>query len=275
MARKDELLSDATVRTYQALQVGLQQKLQDLSFCRQRLTHLQDACLPHLSGPHPELQNTPVPPMEEKIGNEQVILPFGEKDVEAASARFVRSVTQEQWQRLEEVLQSLVLAPQGGLQGLFQQAGDLIRRLAGPIIDQTAAYLDNLMISNNLIRAAFKNAMGEGANLLARVMKCHQQARPQVAGSADNEKTYLLVPDSELGDELTAHFGDEVRDARVLRETGFTSDVIVCREQGNLRGVELDNLLIHCREGYQELSMKAASSPHSRFDILEWMPLEV
>ena len=48
----------------------------------------------------------------------------------------------------------------------------------------------------------------------------------------------------------------------------------VCREGDNLTLVELEEILNHARRAYQEMAPQPATSPHARFDVGEWLPLE-
>jgi hypothetical protein len=47
-----------------------------------------------------------------------------------------------------------------------------------------------------------------------------------------------------------------------------------CREQGTLGPRELERILGPCREAYQQSAAVPASSPHSRFDTQDWVPLD-
>ena len=47
-----------------------------------------------------------------------------------------------------------------------------------------------------------------------------------------------------------------------------------CRET-KLRAADVGETLHYCREAYEERSARPAPSPHARFDVLEWLPLDV
>ena len=53
-----------------------------------------------------------------------------------------------------------------------------------------------------------------------------------------------------------------------------SADLTVSREQDYLRNADLAEMLKNCREAYRDLRRTAATSPHARFDIPEWMPLD-
>jgi serine/threonine protein kinase len=272
LARLNELLVDATVRCFEGMATGLEERLRDLSFCRQRLAHLQQMLEIPSSGSHSGTGQVYVP--QSNPGNEQILLPFGERDVEWAAARFVQGLKAEQWTRLDEVLHSLVLAPLGGLYAVCQKAGDLLRQLAGPLIDQTTAYLGNLLTVGDVSRAEFATAGGRTVDLIGQVKKCYDRAEPLISGSGE-QRAYLVVPGSETGAKLGEQISHEMPGLKIMQAVGQTSDLMVCREIGNLSLTDVQELLGHCREAYQKLASKHGTSPHSRFDIVEWMPLDV
>jgi hypothetical protein len=52
------------------------------------------------------------------------------------------------------------------------------------------------------------------------------------------------------------------------------ADLMFCREQASLRIEDLQRLLHSCRNAYYELSLVPQTSPHARFDISDWTPLD-
>jgi hypothetical protein len=277
---KEQLVS-ATARFYRAVDSGLTEKLHDLTFCRQRLTYLERVMEPDSAGSHtgshpgllPSGSSTANLSSVAYRGTEQVLLPFGESDIEWAAARFVMNVNGEQWIQLEQVLQSLVLAPLGGLHAICQKAGDLMGQLAGPLIDQTAAYLNKILDVADVAEGEFV-AGGKRANIVALVQKCWERARPLVSGDTRDQSGYLIVPATEAGGALSQEVCEALPSIKILQALGQTSDIMVCREQKNLASKDLSQIVGHCREAYLEMAARASTSPHSRFDILEWMPLD-
>ena len=54
---------------------------------------------------------------------------------------------------------------------------------------------------------------------------------------------------------------------------GSATDLMFCREHGCLRPDELTALLGLCLPAYYAALASPHSSPHARFDVTEWMPL--
>lgn len=281
-AKLKEQLIGATARLYRTVHNNLDDKLRDLTFCRQRLAYLERVLEPDSAGSHsgshagllpPAPTNAPLASISSQ-GSDQVLLPFGESDIEWAAARFVSNVSSEQWTQLEEVLQSLVLSPLGGLYSICQKAGDLMGQLAGPLIDQTAAYLNKILDVADVSEGEFV-AGGKRANIVTLVEKCWERAKPLVPGDARDQSGFLVVPATEAGNSLSTEVRDALPSIRILQSVGQTSDITVCREQRNLGSKDLQDIVDHCRDAYTEMASRPATSPHSRFDILEWMPLDV
>jgi hypothetical protein len=53
-----------------------------------------------------------------------------------------------------------------------------------------------------------------------------------------------------------------------------SNEVTICREQ-RLRSSDVREALHYCREPYEQRAHRPAPSPHARFDVLEWLPLDV
>jgi hypothetical protein len=175
---------------------------------------------------------------------------------------------------LEEVLQSLVLAPLGGLYAICQKAGDLLGQLAGPLIDQTAAYLSNILSIADIAEGEFAGE-GKRANIVTLVQKCWERACPEFQYDPKLEASFFIVPATEAGSALAAEVSAKIPMIKTLHALGQTSDVMVCREQTNIPSNDLKEMLHLCHDAYVELSSRPSTSPHSRFDILEWMPLDL
>jgi serine/threonine protein kinase len=280
-ARINEQLAGATARFFRAVNNGLEDRLRDLTFCRQRLSFLEQVFEPTTSGSHSGSHPGLLPPAPSNAqlaptisqGGDQVLLPFGENDLDWAAARFVLNITTEQWTRLEEVLQSLVLGPLGGLHAICQKAGDLVAQLAGPLIDQTAAYLGNILKFSDIATGDFV-AGGKRSNLVSLIQASWTRAQPLLHGDAKHESGYVVLPATQAGLELVEEIGKVMPGAKALHAPGQTSEIMVCREQGHLTLADLQQVFSHCREAYRELAARTATSPHARFDVLEWIPLD-
>ena len=62
-------------------------------------------------------------------------------------------------------------------------------------------------------------------------------------------------------------------DLTVIRASR-ANEVTFCRET-RLRPADVGQTLHYCRESYEERAARPTPSPHARFDVVEWLPLEV
>ena len=94
-------------------------------------------------------------------------------------------------------------------------------------------------------------------------------------GDADRRRTrrFLLIPASDAGKQ----YGEEAQ--RVLPGVQLVNvpgqaDLMFCREQNDLTVEDLDRILRPCRAAYEDAAGTPQSSPHARFDIQDWTPLD-
>ena len=61
--------------------------------------------------------------------------------------------------------------------------------------------------------------------------------------------------------------------ALTIAVNGAATDLMFCREHGNLRPDEVAALLSACMPAYYESLASPQTAPHARFDVTEWLPL--
>jgi len=259
--RAEEEAQAGAVRFYRKLKAGLEDRQRELSICRQRLTHLRRALvIQETAGA--SICGGPSPTVE-------LLLPDGGEEIEWAAKRFVETVNVEQLSNLDRALQALVLEPRGGLFGASQKSGDFIQELADPLVDQTSAFLSDLMqISDVAELPAQQGASGE-----KRLKRAFERATPTIAGSLDRERWFLLVPDTAGGEKIAALVEHDTPGGQVLHASR-SNEITFCREL-RLRPSDVREAMRYCRESYEERAHRPAPSPHARFDVVEWLPLDV
>jgi hypothetical protein len=149
--RLQEDLLDATGRFYRALRGQVEARLRALSYSRSRLDHI----IANLESPLANLPvggDTPVSVSEEALHQTlhptntlHVVLPSGDNHIDRSAARVVKSVKPADLLRLEHALQKLVLEPRKGLTSVCGINADLSRTLFAPMIEQTTAFLSDLL----------------------------------------------------------------------------------------------------------------------------------
>jgi hypothetical protein len=102
---------------------------------------------------------------------------------------------------------------------------------------------------------------------------------PQVSGStplrppAPADDCFLLIPASDAGKRYGEEALQALPAAHLVTVPG-QADLMFCREQGALHLEDLEKVLSSCRAAYGELAVVPNSSPHARFDIQDWVPLD-
>jgi hypothetical protein len=272
---------------FRALRGELDDRLRGLGFSRQRLKALGQVLVAPVGEAHNSLgakangtvegAGEPYDPFWEAVrgtGSVEIKLPFDIRDLEETAAQFVASLQVGHIHNLDEELQQKVLAPLGDLLSACTGNANLLRHLGRPLIEQTATYLSDLLPITDVAQVEFSAAEAKGIDLGDRFRKVYAQAAPE-AGAADEARSaaFLLVPDSEAGRTLAA----TARQALPRLQPVFTpspAEMTVCREGDNLSLAEFEQILTYSRRSYQELAPQPPTSPHARFDVAEWLPLE-
>jgi len=289
--RLAEEVAAAGIQFYALLHARLEERIREISFCRQRLRHLEETLE---AGP---MDNdamassgrfgldmtpgtTPVPSAENywetirQSDTVRVVLPEGDGDLEVAAERFLRGLSVEQRIQLDQALQERVLTPLGGLHHICVSSGDLLRGLAGPLTEGAAECLGALLPVTDVAEVEISAAAAEQGDITARAKDHYANAAPLVAGTDEkNQQSFLLVPASDPGKSL----GDQAKAAipglHLVRVPGQT-DLMFCREQGFLSPDDLQRMLKNCRPAYKDSANLPNVSPHARFDITDWVPLD-
>jgi serine/threonine protein kinase len=283
----------ATVcQVYGILRGKLSDRLRELTFCRQRLRHLQET-LEHVSDvvddgetlANSEVSPSPTPLLTAEAFWEairgsatmRVVLPEGEKDIEAAARRFVGTLGAEQWGQLDQAVQDQVLALRGGLYKACTGTGDLIRHFLRPVLDQAAAVLGSHLPITDVAEVEF--SASDVTEVSRRIQSYFARATPLVGrgsattGESPDQHGFILIPASDAGKRYGEMAKQAIPGIHIVNVPG-QADLMFCREQSSLKEEELERILRACRPAYSEIANVPNVSPHARFDIRDWAPLE-
>ncbi len=273
----------------------------DMGFVRQRLRHLQANLESGPADPDEEVASTrpgadytmtrsPIPSTDSfweairQSATARVVLPEGEADLERAALRFLQGLRAEQWTLFDRELHERILLPRGGLHGACMNSGDLSRHLAVPLLNETGTILsqhlpimDVAQILNDEAgpgAAPAKNNGQPASELGERMHDYTDRAAPLLPGRLEAKQlAFLLVPVSPAGKALENTIHQTFPDIHHVRVPG-QSDLMLCREQGCLTAQDLQKVFKTCRAAYEIAATAPTTSPHARFDILDWLPLD-
>ncbi len=276
--RLQEDLADATAKFYRALRTRVEDRLRELSYCRTRLDLLVQAMECPLAN-LPVSSDTPVALSEDALQQTlhptntlNVVLPAGDTHIERSAARVVKGVKPQDVRRLEIALQKLVLEPQSGLTAVCLLNADMGRTLLAPMVEQTTAFLGDLLPITDVTEVEVSAARARKVDVSVRIRDYHTRSAPP-CGSEGDAQTFVLVPDSESGKAFAGVVKGAVPTALMIAVNGAATDLMFCREHGNLRPDEVAALLSACMPAYYESLASPQTAPHARFDVTEWLPL--
>jgi hypothetical protein len=281
----------------------MQDRLRDFQFCRQRLRNLQTS----LESPTPDdedgthgagdtpVSQSPVPSTEayyeglRQSATARVVLPEGEEDLERGAIRLLQALKPDEWTMLDQELHEHVFKPRGGLHNALTTSGDLMRNLTAPLLEDAIGLLGQYLPAMDvaqILGLEFGLIEPDGSlngvhprepagSLAEQTHAYFERATPLMAGggATPNGESFLLLPASEVGRHLGEAVHAVLPDVKIVRVPG-QADLMFCREQGCLSVQELHKIMQQFRVAYQATAVTPATSPHSRFDIMDWLPLD-
>jgi eukaryotic-like serine/threonine-protein kinase len=232
----------------------------------------------------------------------RVVLPEGVSDLEQAAGSFLETLTAEQWTQLDQALQDQVFAARNGLQKALMRTSDLIRHLLTPLLGQAVNCLSSHLPITDVAQvelaiesgdsdltqrihkyyayaapalrpAASKRRSGVHQAVPVGVTPCALGVTPIVEKTASKENGFLLVPASDAGKHYGELAENALDDIHLVKVPG-QADLMFCREQAELSLGDLDRILRPSRAAYEAVAHVPPTSPHARFDIQDWMPLD-
>lgn len=300
-------MGNGVLHVFANLRGRLADRLRDLQFCRQRLRGLQESLDAILHSPEEvdpasnDLSHSPTPFLStesfwETIRDSttaRVVLPGGLEDLERAAGQFLATLTSEHWIQLDQAFQDGVLAEREGLFKACLGSHDLNRYLTPALLNQAVTMLGNHLPVTDVAEVELSLGVMEEGDLAARIQAYHEHALPQLSGAhkvvaarastfrhapeppraVDNQHSFLLIPASESGKQYGVEALKTLEDLNLVNVPG-QADLMFCRELDYVRAEDLERILHVCRSPYEESVTQPNSSPHARFDIQDWTPLD-
>lgn len=288
---------------YVSLHGQLNDQRRDLGFCRQRLRHLQenlDAMPTSLEddlaatrpGSEMTMSRSPAPSTEayweaiRQSSTARVVLPDNEEELERAAVRLLHRLQPDDWVRLDKELHERVLQPRGGLYAACMIGGDITRTVAAPLMDETIRLLGEylpIMDVAQILGKEFgfsfddKNALDavpSHPQLEACTRAYLDRAEPLLSGAeTTHHYSFVLLPASPAGRGISHALQSALPELKHVKVPG-QSDLMFCRDYGPLTVKELCQIFRQCGQAYNQAAAVPQSSPHARFDILDWTPLD-
>jgi hypothetical protein len=239
----------------------------------------------------------------------RVVLPDGETDLEQAARQFLALLTPEHWMQLDQSIGDQVLTPRGGLLRLCLDSGDLVRHFTSPLLNHAIGVLTSHLPVTDVAEVEFSAADGVDERIkeyfasATPALPGAGSALPPVAAGAGSGQwhsvgpaagtateyrpnlgntrqkcfgqrcTFLLVPASDAGRSFAEIAKDVVPEVSLVKVPG-QADLMFCTELAGLKLDDLEQILRNSRNAFNEAALTPQSSPHSRFDMTDWKPLD-
>jgi serine/threonine protein kinase len=283
-----EEIMHAEEALFALLKGKLEERLRELSFCRQRLRHLQEKLRgcddddsedgsmsgSGLSGMSPTPSPDSIWESIRQSNTVAVVLPDGVADLDRAADQFVKTLQAAHQAQLDQTLQDQVLGPLGGLYATCSGTADPVKQLSMPLLDNAASFLDKHLPITDVAQVELDLARSSNQEVKAQVLEYHARAVPMIVGKEESAQlSYLLVPATDAGRLYGEESEKALPTAHTVRVPG-QAHLLFCREQGYLAAEELYRILQPYRPAYEQAVLVPQDSPHARFDILDWIPLD-
>jgi hypothetical protein len=164
--------------------------------------------------------------------------------------------------------------------------GDISRTMAAPLMDETIRLLGEylpIMDVAQILGKEFgfsfddKNALDavpSNPQLEACTRVYLDRATPLLSGAESrHHHSFVLLPASPAGRGISHALQSALPDLKHVKVPG-QADLMFCRDYGPLTIKELCHLFKQCGQAYNLAATVPQSSPHARFDILDWTPLD-
>ena len=273
-----EDLTYAALQFYRRIYARFDEMKRDLATARERLGQLSEfmeapIILAGGSGHNQQTGDDVHQTTLQGSNTMRVVLPHGEDHLDRSAAELLEAIPPQKILGLEEVLNKIVVEPRGGLVQLCTGTTDLAHQLANPLIDQATAYLATLLPSEDVTAVEYSAARGDAEEMKRRVLSYIRAAVPLTGGPAEEERLFLLHPDTEAGKAYAQVVKGVLPSAVAVPVAGPGTDLLFCREQSGLRTADLYRMIDPCFDAYEEAAANPIHNPHSRFDVTEWLPL--
>ena len=270
--RLSEDTAGAAAVFYRRLAGWLDDRRRDVRAARERITLVAAELERHLGGGGGESEDGPGSSLRGS-NTMRVVLPHGEDHLDRAALHLLDRLPEGEAERLEGILTRLVVEPRGGLVNACKGASDPFRLVAAPMIEQTTAFLTGLLPTEDVTAVELSAAGDRPGELARRIQSYSRMAAPLAGGPAEEERTFVMVPDGDAGERYATEVRAAIPGSTTVPVRGLGADLLFCREQGCLRPNDLASLLEPCWEAYEQAARSLDTSPHSRYDVTEWLPL--
>src|SRR5207244_11828036 len=98
-----------------------------------------------------------------------------------------------------------------------------------PMVEQTTAFLGDLLPATDVIEVETSAAKAKKVELSVRIQDYHRRSAPPMGEAAVEEQTFVLIPDSDPGKAFAGLVKKTVPTALTVPVNGAATDLMFCR----------------------------------------------
>jgi hypothetical protein len=262
-ARWESAISNEVRRLCQELQVNLHKYQRQVACCRGRISQFVKSFADPSAGGSALMD----------LGLGRYLLPVGCRTLEEAVARLLESLTPEEERALHQKVHALIgktlqahvhvcTAPASLFKDLKETIHGEVERLAETTLHRAHA------------ATVYLEQHADDPAVDADLAGAFAQAQPELSGSCQasrQELCILAVPPGPEGERFRLLVGRALPDTPMLAAPSI-DDIVFYREHARVLLTELPQMGPGAREVYQQVLATEQFSPHSRSDIVAWLP---
>jgi serine/threonine protein kinase len=254
------LILQHVLDTYQALLDSFPKRLEEISFCRQKLGEFQK-----------QLDKDTRSRAQIDLGPGRHFLPAGARDVDDAIDALLRNVKPEDLVELDQKVQSAVRRQFKSMANVLLSTADLISELRVILQQQAETFVDGLL-GKASVAAVYLKEHPRDDGVPDDITAAFDEALPKLAGARHDgpEIRLLAVPADLAGERLGNIARAETENVEVVAAAG-SDDVFFYRETPQILLAELPQLGLMAEEAYRQMISSGHFSPHTRTDVLDWL----
>jgi serine/threonine protein kinase len=249
---------------YRGLKDNLHKYHREVGCCRRRI----DQFLQSIEEPAANQQ------AEEDLGLGQYLLPARCRTLDEAAEWILASMTADDLRDLNQTVLGMMRGRLEAQVHVCTAPAGFFKELAGAVYEHVAAFAD-APLGRAHTAEMYMEQHADGEDALADLASAFEEAVPELANARltpGQELCVLAVPPGPEG-TLFRKLVERALPDRELAAAASTDDIVFYREQPQVALESLPQLGPAAREAYQQLLAGGPhGTPHSRIDIVHWLP---
>jgi hypothetical protein len=259
-ARYQSLILQNVLDVYQGLLDSFPKRLEEIAFCRQKLSEFQK-----------QLDKQSRGQSKIELGPGRHFLPAGAHSVDEALDHLLRNVKPDDLLELDQKVQSAVRRQFKSMGNVLLSSSDLIDEMQVILQQQAELFVDGLL-GKASVAAIYLKEHPRDDGVSDDLATAFDEAAPKLADPRHNgpEIRLLAVPADLAGERLGKIAREEQDGVEVVAAAG-SEDVFFYRETPRMLLAELPQLGLMAEEAYRQMISSGHFTPHTRMDVMDWL----